>query len=81
MVNKKDLKMLDVLVNKATKRRVVNKKHLKMLDVFVCKIAERVCGKQNRKAVIKQDGRSMAELKEVLRREIQGLKVYPVDGS
>jgi hypothetical protein len=34
-----------------------------MLDVFVCKIAERVCGKQNRKVVIKQDGRSMAEHK------------------
>ncbi len=41
MVNKKDLKMLDVLVNKATKRRVVNIKYLKMLDVFVYKIAER----------------------------------------
>jgi len=32
-----------------------------MLDVFAYKIAERVCGKQNRKVVIKPDGRSMLE--------------------
>ncbi len=41
MVNKNDLKMLDVLVNKATKRRVVNKKDFKMLDVLVNKSTER----------------------------------------
>jgi hypothetical protein len=41
VVNKNDLKMLDVLVNKATKRRVVNKKDFKMLDVLVNKSTER----------------------------------------